>query len=183
MGAVRGWALLALRAQRSRGTERSVSLPLAPGFLSRVFFPKEPLANDDSSRPPGCHQSRHARSAGHRRQLLERAGAPCWCEAPFLAGGRSRGRSALLARISLWSRSRACGARNVVPGASLCARPSSRRTSAGRHGGAHPNLKSNLPPRRVSRLYLSTGLARWFKKVKQVRSAGAKASATPGRAQ
>jgi hypothetical protein len=160
----------------------AVSVSAIGSGLFKQSFSKGAVKND-SSRLPGCHQSRHARSAGHRRQLLERAGAPCWCEAPFLAGGRSRGRSALLARISLWSRSGACGARNVVPGASLCAPPSSRRTSAGRHGGAHPNLKSNLAPRRVSRLYLSTGLARWFKKVKPVRSAGAKASATPGRAQ
>lgn len=60
--------------------------------------------------------------------------------------------------------------------------PNSRRTSAGRHGAARSKLKSNCassrPERRVSRLYFSTGLARWFKIGKQVRSAGAKAAAT-----
>ena len=53
MGAVRGWALSARRAQRSKGTERSVSLPFgvvekplkSDGFgLSRRVFPNEPLA-------------------------------------------------------------------------------------------------------------------------------------------
>ena len=36
MGAVRGWALSARRAQRSRGTERSVSLPSVEKKLKRT---------------------------------------------------------------------------------------------------------------------------------------------------
>ena len=73
---------------------------------------------------------------------------------------------------------------SALPKSALSLVPNSRRTSAGRHGAARPKLKSNRVSsrreRRVSRLYFSTGLARWFKIGKHVRSAGVKASATPG---
>ena len=85
MGAVRGWALLARRAQRSRGTERSVSLPLAPGFLSRVFFSKGAVGRRFFSTPglspkSPCQVSRSQTAAPRtcRRAVLVRSALPCW---------------------------------------------------------------------------------------------------------
>ena len=90
MGAVRGWALSARRAQRSRGGAVFVSIgekKTSPKSKKKEFS-NEPFRTN-AAQPPGSHQSRHASSAGRRRQLLERAGAPCRCDAPFLARRRS----------------------------------------------------------------------------------------------
>ena len=72
MGAVRGWALLARRAQRSRGTERSVSLPFGVVVESARFQKAGPFYAFSEKGFSGQTAVTPKRANGRRRALPAR---------------------------------------------------------------------------------------------------------------